>query len=143
MVHEITLPFDTIVLACGTGTTLAGVISALPPASAALGIAALKGEEFLTDDVNQLLLQTDQTSTIADWTINYDYHFGGFARTDPRLLDFIGNFEHSTGIPLEPVYTGKMMLGLFDLIMRGYFPPGHRIIAVHSGGLQGKRGFSC
>lgn len=142
MVHEIKLPFDTIAVACGTGTTLAGIISALPPASTALGIAALKGEEFLKKDVNRLLSHTNRADGLADWTIHHDYHFGGFAKTGPRLMEFIRNFEYATDIPLEPIYTGKMMFGLFDLIRRDCFPSGHRIIAIHSGGLQGKRGFS-
>ena len=72
-----------------------------------------------------------------------DYHFGGFAKTNAELMAFIADFEDKTGIPLEPVYTGKMMYALYDLIAKHTFKPGQRIIAVHTGGLQGKRGFSA
>ncbi len=137
MVNEIELPFDTIVLACGTGTTLAGVVSALPADKKVIGFAALKGASFLQDDVSQLLNDNDQKN----WSINLDYHFGGFAKTSQELFSFIEDFETHTGIPLEPVYTGKMMYGLFDLIRQGMFESGQKIIAIHTGGLQGKSGF--
>jgi 1-aminocyclopropane-1-carboxylate deaminase len=71
-----------------------------------------------------------------------DYHFGGFAKISPELINFINYFEKKTGIPLEPVYTGKMLFALYDLITKNTFKPSQRIIAVHTGGLQGKRGFT-
>ena len=137
MVNEIDIPFDTIALACGTGTTLAGVASALPTDKNAIGFAALKGASFLQNDVNNLLNDHDQKN----WSINLDYHFGGFAKTDQKLFSFMEGFEKQTGIPLEPVYTGKMLYGLFDLIKQDMFGSGQKIIAIHTGGLQGKSGF--
>ncbi|MGZ5574839.1 MAG: 1-aminocyclopropane-1-carboxylate deaminase/D-cysteine desulfhydrase, partial [Methylobacter sp.] len=77
-----------------------------------------------------------------NWQINLDYHFGGFAKINPELSAFIEDFELKTTIPLDPVYTGKMMYAIYDLIQKHYFKLGARIIAVHTGGLQGKRGFS-
>jgi 1-aminocyclopropane-1-carboxylate deaminase len=77
-----------------------------------------------------------------NWQINLDYHFGGFAKTTPQLLEFIASFEQSHRIALEPIYTGKMLFGLYDLIQHGYFKAGQKVIAVHTGGLQGKRGFT-
>ena len=68
-----------------------------------------------------------------------DYHFGGFASTTPKLLNFMSAFETKTAIQLEPIYTGKMMYALYDLISKGYFKAGQRLIAVHTGGLQGDR----
>lgn len=75
-----------------------------------------------------------------NWQINFDYHFGGFARTTPELLGFMAQLTLSTGIQLEPVYTGKMLYGIYDLIQKRAFQPGIRIIALHTGGLQGNRG---
>ena len=137
MINEINVPFDMITLACGTGTTLAGVASALPADKKVIGFAALKGAGFLQNDVNNLLNDHGQKN----WSINLDYHFGGFAKTDQNLFSFIKDFEKQTEIPLEPVYTGKMMYGLFDLIKQGMFESGQKIIAIHTGGLQGKSGF--
>jgi 1-aminocyclopropane-1-carboxylate deaminase len=76
-----------------------------------------------------------------NWSINLDYHFGGFAKTDQQLFSFMNDFEQTTGIQLEPIYTGKMFYGLFDLIRQGKFKKCHRIIAIHTGGLQGRNGF--
>ncbi len=137
LLDDINAPFDTIALACGTGATLAGIATALPANKNVLGFAALKGAGFLRKEVNHLL-----ESDLENWSINLDYHFGGFAKTDHKLFTFMDDFEQETGIELEPIYTGKMMYGLFDLIKQGKFKKDHRIIAIHTGGLQGKRGAS-
>ncbi|WP_031431613.1 1-aminocyclopropane-1-carboxylate deaminase/D-cysteine desulfhydrase [Methylomicrobium agile] len=138
LVEEIEMPFDALCLPCGTGTTLAGCIAALGGAKTVLGFAALKHAEFLTADVESLL-----PKPCPRWQIVHDYHFGGFAKTARELLEFIHRFELTQQIPLEPVYTGKMMYGLYDMIAKGCFTPGQRIVAVHTGGLQGRRGFNA
>jgi 1-aminocyclopropane-1-carboxylate deaminase len=140
LVAEIPAQFDTIALACGTGTTLAGIAHCIAPDKQALGFSALKGANFLNQEVTQLLVSAGDKQR-ENWTINFDYHFGGFAKTDQKLLDFIVDFEDQTGIPLEPVYTGKLMYGIFDLIKQDYFKPDQKIITLHTGGLQGNRGF--
>jgi 1-aminocyclopropane-1-carboxylate deaminase len=137
LVEEIETGFDTLAVACGTGTTLAGLLAS-PRTSLAIGVAALKGGDFLIDDVEQLLNKNGMSSH-ADWRILVDYHFGGFAKTTPTLLAFMQNFQQQHGIELEPIYTGKLLFALYDLIRRDYFPAGQRIVAIHTGGLQGKR----
>ncbi len=134
LVNEIDISYDYLCAPCGTGTTLAGLIAATPDNISVLGFAALKNAGFLNTDVNSLLKQTQ-----SNWQINLDYHFGGFASSTPELLSFISAFETKTTIQLEPVYTGKMMYALFDLIRKGHFSRGQRIIALHTGGLQGDR----
>lgn len=136
LVREISIPYDVLCVPCGTGTTLAGIVEAVSENASIIGFAALKNASFLTADVESLLRRP-----YANWQINLDYHFGGFAQVDAELMSFIAAFELKAPIPLEPVYTGKMLYGLYDLIAKGYFKPGQRIIAVHTGGLQGKRGF--
>lgn len=136
LVREIDMPYDMLCVPCGTGTTLAGIIEAVPESVSVMGFAALKNAGFLTADVESLL-----SRPYANWQINPDYHFGGFAQVNAELMAFIEAFELKTHVPLEPVYTGKMLYGLYDLIAQGCFRPGQRIIAVHTGGLQGKRGF--
>ncbi|WP_260839389.1 1-aminocyclopropane-1-carboxylate deaminase/D-cysteine desulfhydrase [Methylomonas koyamae] len=138
-VAEIDIGFDTLAVACGTGTTLAGLIGATPAGTELIGVAALKGGEFLIEDI-QSLLDAAGAANDAAWRILTDYHCGGFAKTTPQLLDFIVDFQNRHAIELEPVYTGKLLYALYDLIARGYFPAGHRIVAMHTGGLQGKRG---
>lgn len=135
-VSEIDIGYDVMCAPCGSGATLAGIIEAVPPTAEVLGIAALKGERFLPGEVRRLL-----TAPHNNWSMSFDYHFGGFAEVRPELLEFIEQFTALTGIPLEPVYTGKMLYGLYDWIERGRFRPGSRIIAFHTGGLQGNRGF--
>lgn len=137
LVAELDSPYDIICCPCGTGTTLTGIIDAVTPTTRAIGFAALKGGDFLERDVQSLVRHPNH-----HWHIVFDYHFGGFARTRPELFEFIDRFTSTTSIPLEPVYTGKMFYGIYDLIEQGFFRPGQRIVAVHTGGLQGNRGFS-
>jgi 1-aminocyclopropane-1-carboxylate deaminase len=135
LVHEIDMTYDTLCVPCGTGTTLAGLVNEVADNVSVLGFAALKNAGFLTADVNALLPQPR-----ANWRVNLDYHFGGFAKTTAPLLAFIADFELKNQIPLEPVYTGKMLYALYDLIQKRGFKTNQRIVALHTGGLQGKRG---
>ncbi len=132
--------FDIICSACGTGATLAGIIHGLKPEQKAIGFPVLKGGDFLTEEIQHFLQQANSTST-AHWQLNTDYHFGGYAKTTPELWTFIEQFKKDFDIPLDGVYTGKMFYGLFDLIKKGFFPKGSRIVAIHTGGLQGNLGF--
>ncbi|WP_230874771.1 1-aminocyclopropane-1-carboxylate deaminase/D-cysteine desulfhydrase [Methylomonas sp. LL1] len=133
---EIERPFDVLVTACGTGTTLAGLIAAAPAHLQVVGIAALKNAGYLSDEVNRLL---PNNSSLAGWQILLNYHFGGFAKTTPALEQFIRYFSAEHGVPLEPIYTGKMLFAVFDLLNKGFFMPGQRIVVLHTGGLQGVR----
>ncbi|PKM37743.1 MAG: 1-aminocyclopropane-1-carboxylate deaminase, partial [Gammaproteobacteria bacterium HGW-Gammaproteobacteria-10] len=136
LVSEIDIPYDVVCCPCGTGTTLAGIIEAVRPGVQVIGFSALKGGSFLKRDVEALLTQSRE-----NWDIVTDYHFGGFARTKPELIEFIEQFLNENSVLLEPIYTGKMFYGIYDLIEKGYFPAGRRIVAIHTGGLQGNRVF--
>ena len=140
LVDEIAIDYDVLCVPCGTATTLAGIINAVPEDKQVIGFSALKGADFLSADVQQML--KNKSCHIKDWFICLDYHFGGFAKVNSGLLDFINSFEQAQGIKLEPIYTGKMLYGIYALIKQGFFKPGQRIIAIHTGGLQGNRGFS-
>jgi len=140
IISELPQDYDVICVDCGTGATMAGLIQALENRSRVLGFAVLRNAGFLVDDINHALQQhTDRT--YSNWSLQLDYHFGGYARTSAALFDFINSFRQQHGIQLEPVYSGKMFYGLMDLIRRDYFPPGSDILLIHSGGLQGLRGF--
>ncbi len=131
---EIDMDFDVICVPCGTGTTLTGLIGSMNDGCYAVGFSALKGGEFLVGDIEKLL-----NINKVNWDVKLDYHFGGFAKSNDELLLFIENFARKQNIELEPVYTGKMFYGIFDLIETDFFNPGQKIIAIHTGGLQGKR----
>ncbi|MBI3772054.1 MAG: 1-aminocyclopropane-1-carboxylate deaminase/D-cysteine desulfhydrase [Gammaproteobacteria bacterium] len=141
LVSEINEPFDVLACACGTGGTLAGIISGLEGHHQALGLAVLKGGDFLRDEVRGLLREAGG-AVHENWTINHDYHLGGYARMPLALEQFIRGFDVRHGIRLDPVYTGKLMFGLYDLIAKGGFKRGTTIVALHSGGLQGGEGFA-
>ena len=138
IVAEIDIDYDVLAVACGTGTTAAGLSAAASNSCGVLGIAALKGGAFLYDDIQRILAEQG-VETAADWQIILDYHCGGFAKITPALLDFISTFQSRQGIALEPIYTGKLLFAVYDLIRQDYFSAGTRIVAVHTGGLQGKR----
>lgn len=126
--------FDYVCCAAGTGGTLAGLINALP-SKQIIGFSVLKDGEFLSQDVAQWVGEK------TNWKIVSDYAFGGYAKTNSVLAQFIQQFELRNNIPLEHVYTGKMMAGVYDLIQKGYFHKGSTILTLHTGGLQGKRLF--
>jgi 1-aminocyclopropane-1-carboxylate deaminase/D-cysteine desulfhydrase-like pyridoxal-dependent ACC family enzyme len=140
IVADIDADFDVITVPSGTGATLAGIVSVLHTDQHAVGFAVLKGAAFLERDIRQMLIENSQPSKY-NWRIEHDYHFGGYAKTAPELFAFIKRFKLENGIELDAVYTGKMLFGLFELIRQGRFDKGTRIIAVHTGGVQGNAGF--
>jgi len=126
--------FDYICSAVGTGGTLAGLINSSKSHQTVLGFSALKGT-FQTSEV-------DKYTTKTNYKIIDDYCFGGYAKIDEQLIRFINDFKQKTGIPLDPVYTGKMLFGIFDLINKGELKQNSRILAIHTGGLQGITGMN-
>ncbi|MBW8244525.1 pyridoxal-phosphate dependent enzyme [Muricauda oceani] len=126
--------FDYICCAVGTGGTVAGLINAAQPHQTVLGFPALKGD-FLTEEI-RTFVHNDR------WKLVTDYHFGGYAKVDQPLIDFINLFKDKTGVPLDPIYTGKMLFGIFDLVKKDVFAPGTQILAIHTGGLQGIKGMN-
>lgn len=130
----------SIVVACGTGATLAGIVAGMQNQGRVIGIAAVQNSQYLQDDI-QLLLQSAEYPTYHNFEILHDFTHGGFAKTSTGLLEFCARFVADTKIPLEPVYTGKMFYALHQLCKAGKFSEGERVIAVHTGGLQGNRGF--
>jgi 1-aminocyclopropane-1-carboxylate deaminase len=140
IVTELDQHYDTLCVDCGTGATIAGLISAVNRQTSVLGFSVLKGADFLHKDITEMLLQLTKT-TFDNWQLNNDYHFGGYAKSTETLMQFIQLFKQQHNIQLEPVYSGKMFFGIYDLIRKDYFKPHSKIVAIHSGGLQGLRGF--
>lgn len=132
---EIEAEFDTICCACGTGGTLAGIAHGLRENQRAIGFAALKGGDFLAEDVARLQREAFGAAG-TNWTVRTEFHFGGFAKRRGELDAFIDDFEARHGLRLDWVYVAKMMYGIFALIEQGAFARGERIVAVVTGGDQ-------
>jgi 1-aminocyclopropane-1-carboxylate deaminase len=121
--------FDYICCAVGTGGTIAGIINSTLSHQKVLGFPALKGD-FLSNDIRKFA-QNERFELLND------YHFGGYAKVTPDLILFMNSFYEQTKIPLDPVYTVKMVFGVYDMIQQNYFPKNARILIIHTGGLQG------
>ena len=126
---------DSICCAVGTGGTIAGIINASNDKQTVIGFPAIIGFEQLEKDIN-------------NWTnaTNYkfinDYVGNGYAKINKDLVDFINEFDATHSIPLDAIYTGKMLMGILDLVAKDYFPKGSSILSIHTGGLQGNKGMS-
>ncbi|SNR78468.1 1-aminocyclopropane-1-carboxylate deaminase/D-cysteine desulfhydrase [Lutibacter flavus] len=127
--------YDVICASVGTGGTISGIINATKKHQKVIGFSALKGD-FLKAEIKKYVLKKD------NWSLNTNYHFGGYAKVSEELITFINIFKQETGIPLDPVYTGKMLFGIVDLIKNDYFEKGTKILAIHTGGLQGIEGMN-
>jgi 1-aminocyclopropane-1-carboxylate deaminase len=123
--------YTNIVAATGTGTMLAGLVKASGKDCLITGISVLKNNFSICEEIGQLL------GSSIPYTMQFDYHFGGYAKHTTELLSFMNEWFESTGIPSDFVYTGKMFYALNDLAAKGYFQEDARILAIHSGGLQG------
>ena len=128
---EIDIDFDVICCACGTGGTLAGIAAGLQrDTQRALGFAVLKGGQFLDAEVRRL--QAEYGTVTTNRSIDYDFHFGGYAKRKPALNEFIADFKARHDITLDWVYEAKMMYGLFERIREGAFSTGTTVVAVLS-----------
>lgn len=138
LLDELTEAYDHLFCAAGTGTTAAGILSGINRKSLATKmhiVPVLKGADFLKQEINKL-------SNGASFEFHTEYHFGGYAKTSYELLNFIKDFTSSTGILIDPVYTGKLFFAIYDLISKDYFARGSRILAVHTGGITGILGMA-
>ncbi|MBC2837718.1 1-aminocyclopropane-1-carboxylate deaminase/D-cysteine desulfhydrase [Robiginitalea sp. SC105] len=126
--------FNWVCCPVGTGGTLAGLVAGSFPGQRIRGYSALKADD-LSESLKALVPGDN-------WDLCTAFHFGGYARIDASLVRFINQFFADTGIPLDPVYTGKMLYGILDEVGRGTFEKGSRILAIHTGGLQGIRGMN-
>lgn len=145
ILNELDEPYDVICCEVGSGTQFSALVSGHATSSQAphhthyLGFVVMKNPALL----QQLKDYFQQQNILySNWSLNHDYHFGGFARTNDALHEFIHQFKQRHGIQLEPVYSGKMLYGIYQLIKQDHFKPGSRILAIHGGGLQGLRGFT-
>lgn len=131
---DIDTSFDYICCCIGTGGTIAGLINSADDNQKVLGFSALKGD-FLKNEISKF---TEKKN----WQLINNYHFGGYGKTTPELIDFINYFNKNHQVLLDPIYTGKMIFGIIDLIKKGFFPNNSKILAIHTGGIQGIEGMN-
>lgn len=139
IISTIELDFDYVCCACGTGGTLAGLVAGLKGKKKVLGFSVLKGGSFLLNNVEKLVYDTVRKK-YSNWDINLDFHFGGYAKINSELLWFIKRFKEISSIPVEPIYTGKLLYGVYNLILNHFFDKNSKILIIHTGGLQGLPG---
>lgn len=153
--------------AVGTGTMMAGLINAVSPSQQLLGISVMKNNMALEERIQTLSPSPNYVPNLwlsqregdpahktlpsedvdspslfvinkkSNWNLTHNYHFGGYAKHQPALLHFMNEFYRHTRIPSDFVYTGKLFYAVSDLIGQNYFPPGSKLLVIHSGGLQG------
>jgi 1-aminocyclopropane-1-carboxylate deaminase len=126
--------FDYICCSIGTGGTISGIINSVLPHQKVLGFPALKGD-FLKEEICNFVQKEN-------WELLTDYHFGGYGKVNEELIQFINQFYTENQIPLDPIYTGKMVFGVIDLIQKNYFPAESKILLIHTGGIQGIQGMN-
>jgi 1-aminocyclopropane-1-carboxylate deaminase len=126
--------FTHICCAIGTGGTISGIINSSLAHQEIIGFPSLKGD-FISNEISNFAKKSN-------WKIISDYHFGGYGKITEELIRFINEFYTKHKIPLDPIYTGKMMYGIDDLIKNNYFSKGSKILAIHTGGLQGIKGMN-
>lgn len=125
--------FNYICSAVGTGGTIAGLINSAKKKQKVLGFPALRAYS-LSDEIKKY------TTTNTNWKLEKKYHFGGYGKYNDDLIRFINEFKEQTNIPLDPIYTAKMVFGVLDLVEKDYFEKGSKILVIHTGGLQGIEG---
>jgi 1-aminocyclopropane-1-carboxylate deaminase len=126
--------YDFICCAVGTGGTISGLINSAQSHQKVLGFPSLKGD-FLQKDIRKF-------ANYNNWEIKNDYHFGGYGKVNVELIQFLNQFYQENEIPLDPIYTGKMVFGVIDLINKNYFPENSKILMIHTGGIQGIQGMN-
>lgn len=125
--------FDYICCAVGTGGTISGLINSAKNHQKVIGYPALKGD-FLVEEIKPYLKGNE------NWSLQNKYHFGGYGKYTEELIRCINEFKEQTGVLLDPIYTGKMLFGILDLVAKDIFPRNSKILAIHTGGLQGITG---
>jgi 1-aminocyclopropane-1-carboxylate deaminase len=139
LVDELKQDYHHIFCASGTGTTAAGLLKGLQQRHSSTllhTVPVLKNGNFIRAVIEEYF------DSCPSFYVHTDYHFGGYAKSTPELLKFMQQFSAQTGILLDPVYTGKMVYAIYDLVRSDYFPPGSKILAVHTGGLLGLLGMT-
>ena len=129
--------YTHICCAAGTGTMAAGLLRKISKIQKVIAISVLKNYLEMEDSIKNII-----DEPVKNLIVNHDYHFGGYAKNKPALLEFMNEFYNQTSIPTDFVYTGKLCFAIFDIVKKNYFPEGSNLLLIHSGGLQGNASLS-
>lgn len=136
ILNDAAVDFDYLCLPVGTGGTMSGLIAGINDQKSIIGFPVLKGADFLEQDIKKILSES-YSRDFENWMLDLNYHFGGYAKSTPELLDFIQHMKIKHDLPLDHVYTGKLLWAVMDYIKKGKFVKGSTVLAIHTGGLQG------
>lgn len=127
--------WNTLFTPVGTGGTLAGLVRyATPRANRQInGVAVLKQADYLLPSIRKWI----GPDRFVDWQLLTDYHAGGYGKFPSELQQLKQQFETQFSIPLDPVYSAKMMAAFYDQLQQGKIAPHSKVILLHTGGLQG------
>jgi len=127
----------------GTGCTAAGIVAGLAIPKSQVMVFPVSSHRFDSASVMGLLAKTNlgDPKLKSRFSIIHDYTFGGFAKLHPPVIEFVHEFLEQTNILLDPIYTSKMLFGVFNMLAKGDFAPNSTVVALHTGGLQGWEGF--
>ena len=128
--------YNEIMLPIATGSTMAGIVLGIKSNSIVTGVAVLKGEAYLEDQLRKMIFSQDEKKRLPEYRILHDFHFGGYAKTTNELDAFVSMMRIKSSVPVEPIYTGKMFYALHQRIINGEIPPGSRVLMIHTGGMQ-------
>lgn len=131
--------YTAVVLACGTGTSLAGVASKIAAGVSVIGIPVLKAEKFMAEDICALLAELGGDRN--NWRLDHRFHGGAYARLPSHMAEYMQQFEQQYGVLLDPVYTAKASYALQYMVDNREFDEGSKVLLIHTGGLQGRRGY--
>jgi 1-aminocyclopropane-1-carboxylate deaminase/D-cysteine desulfhydrase-like pyridoxal-dependent ACC family enzyme len=139
IIKNIKVDYDYLCAPIGSGGTVAGLIMGSDNNKMIIGFSSLKGGEYLSSIISELISNSSNRE-FDNWMINHEYHFGGFAKINMELFEFVNWFKEKNNVQLDLIYNGKMMYGINELIRQNYFPADSKIVAIHTGGLQGLEG---
>ncbi len=129
--------YTHICCAAGTGTMAAGLLERIDATQQIIAVSVLKNYHELEESIKNITYKP-----VKNLTVNHDYHFGGYAKYKPALLEFMNEFYNQTAVPTDFVYTGKLCYAILDMIKKNYFPKKCNLLLIHSGGLQGNNSLS-
>ena len=141
IISETNVDFDESYCEVGTGATLAGISLALKPNQKVKGVVVLKGAKGIEKEINELYKVATNQKMHKNWYLNHDYHFGGYAKYNRVLIEFMNDFYSKTKIKTDPIYSGKMFFALIDQLLKDKSLKSKKVIALQAGGRSGRPGF--
>jgi 1-aminocyclopropane-1-carboxylate deaminase len=139
--HEIKIPFDYIFCEVGTGATFSGIVSSLKQSQNCFGTVVLKGARNIEEEISETYKSLTEHPLPNQFIMSHDYHFGGYAKNNSSLIKFMRQFYKNTGIKTDPIYSGKLFYSLVDQLKTNKLFQNKTIVALHSGGISGIKGF--